>query len=119
MKVNSEAIHGTRPWKVFGEGPTQAKTGAFQESGAFTAQDLRFTTKGSALYAIALGEPRGTTAIQALAASNPHERRRVREVRLLGLPRKLAFRQEGAALVIDVPVQLPSRHANAFKITFG
>jgi alpha-L-fucosidase len=119
MKVNAEAIHGTRPWKVFGEGPTQAKTGAFQESGAFTAQDFRFTTKTGALYAIALGEPRGTAAIQALAASNPHERRRVREVRLLGHPRKLAFRQEGGALVIDVPAQLPSKHANAFKITFA
>ena len=119
MKVNAEAIHGTRPWKVFGEGPTQAKTGAFQESGAFTAQDFRFTTKAGALYAIALGEPRGTAGIEALASSNPHERRRVREVRLLGYPRKVAFRQDGAALQIDVPAQLPSRHASAFTITFA
>jgi len=119
MKVNSEAIHGTRPWKIFGEGPTQAKVGAFQESGVFTAQDFRFTTKGEALYAIALGEPRGTAAIQALAASNPNERRRVRAVRLLGHPGRLTFRQSGGALEIDVPAQLPSRHASAFKISFG
>jgi alpha-L-fucosidase len=119
MKVNAEAIHGTRPWKVFGEGPTQARTGAFQESGEYTAQDLRFTTKGNALYAIALGEPRGTTAIRALASSNPHERRRVREVRLLGHPGKLGFRQADGALEIEVPATLPSRHASAFKIGFA
>jgi alpha-L-fucosidase len=119
MKVNSEAIHGTRPWKIFGEGPTQAKAGAFQESGAFTAQDFRFTTKRDTLYAIALGEPRGTAAIPALAASNPHERRRVRSVRLLGHPSRLTFRQSGGALEIDVPAQLPARHANVFKISFG
>ena len=23
MKVNSESIYGTRPWKIFGEGPAQ------------------------------------------------------------------------------------------------
>ena len=119
MKVNAEAIHGTRPWKIFGEGPTQARVGAFQESGVFTAQDFRFTTKGDALYAIALGEPRGTAAIAALAASNPHERRRVRSVRLLGHPSRLTFRQSGGALEIDVPAGLPARHASAFKIGFA
>ena len=30
--VNGEAIYGTRPWLVFGEGPTQAKGGAFKEN---------------------------------------------------------------------------------------
>jgi len=119
MKVNAEAIHGTRPWKIHGEGPTEAKIGAFAESGQYTAQDFRFTTKGDALYAIALGEPRGTAAIQALAASNPNERRRVRAVRLLGHPGRLGFRQSGGALEIDVPAQLPSRHASAFKINFA
>lgn len=119
MKVNGEAIHGTRPWKIFGEGPTEAKAGHFAESGEYTAQDIRFTTKGSALYAIALGEPRGTTRVEALARSNPHERRRVREVRLLGYPGRLTFRQADGALEIDVPAQLPSRHANAFRIGFA
>jgi alpha-L-fucosidase len=119
MKINAEAIHGTRPWKIYGEGPTEAKGGAFAESGSYTAQDIRFTTKGGALYAIALGEPRGTTAIQALAASNPHEQRKVREVRLLGQRGRLAFQQSGGALEIAVPAQLPSRLANVFKISFS
>jgi len=119
MKANSEAIYGTRPWKIFGEGPSQAKAGAFNESGAYTARDIRFTTKGEALYAITLAEPRGTTAIESLGLQSQHERRRVREVRLLGHPGKVRFRQTDQALVIDLPETLPTRHASAFKILFG
>lgn len=118
MKVNSEAIHGTRPWKTFGEGPTEAAAGNFKEKVAYSAKDIRFTTKGEALYAIALGEPSGTTEIVSLAAGNPHERRRVRQVQLLGHRGKAKFRQTDHALSIDVPATLPTRHASVFKITF-
>ena len=119
MKVNAEAIHGTRPWKIFGEGPTKTVPGAFSEAAGYTARDIRFTTKGEALYAITLAEPRGTTAIESLGLQNPHERRRVREVRLLGHRDKIRFRQTDQALVIDLPANLPTRHASAFKILFG
>ncbi len=119
MKVHSEAIHGTRPWKIHGEGPTTPKPGMFNEKAEYTAQDIRFTTRGAVLYAITLAEPRGTVAIRALALDNPHERRRVRSVRLLGHPGPIAYRQTGSALVIDVPTTLPARHASAFKIGFG
>ena len=45
LDVNGEAIYGTRPWKIYGEGPTAVAAGHFQERniGAFTAQDFRFT----------------------------------------------------------------------------
>lgn len=119
MAVNAEAIHGTRPWKVFGEGPTEAASGAFQESGAYTARDIRFTTKGDTLYAITLGEPSGSTEIAALAANNPHERRRVRRVEMLGVRGPLRFRQGAGALSIDVPARAPTRHASVFKISFA
>ncbi|MCI4589490.1 alpha-L-fucosidase [Sphingobium sp. BYY-5] len=119
MKVNAPAIHGTRPWKIFGEGPTETAEGMFQEKGDYTPQDIRFTTKGEALYAITLGEPSGQVAITSLASGNPNERRAVRRVRLLGHRGNLTFRQAGQALVIDLPSQLPSRHASAFEISFA
>jgi alpha-L-fucosidase len=119
MAVNAEAIHGTRPWKVFGEGPTEIAAGAFQESAAYTARDIRFTTKGDTLYAIALGEPSGVTEITALAVGNPHERRRVARVEMLGLRGALGFRQAAGALSIDVPAHAPTRHASVFKINFA
>src|SRR5512143_2043107 len=31
LDVNGEALYGTRPWKQFGEGPTQRAGGAFKE----------------------------------------------------------------------------------------
>jgi alpha-L-fucosidase len=119
MAANSEAIHGTRPWKIYGEGPTETAVGAFAESVAYTARDIRFTTRGETLYAITLGEPQGQVAIAALAKGNPHEHRAVRKVRLLGHPGHVAFRQTGQALVVDLPLALPTRHASALAITFA
>jgi len=119
MAANSDAIHGTRPWKIYGEGPTETAEGAFAESAAYTARDIRFTTKGETLYAITLGEPQGQVAITSLAKGNPSEHRAVRKVRLLGHRGSIAFRQTGQALVIDLPSALPTRHASAFAITFA
>jgi alpha-L-fucosidase len=119
MKVNGEAIHGTRPWKLFGEGPTSTNAGAFQESADYTARDIRFTTKGNTLYAITLGEPSGSVAIASLARGNAHEKRAVRSVHLLGRRQPLTFRQTDSALVVDLPPALPSRHASALRIAFA
>jgi len=49
MAVNSEGIHGSRPWKIYGEGPSthaEKPSGAFNERGrkALTAEDVRYTT---------------------------------------------------------------------------
>jgi len=101
MKVNSEAIHGTRPWKVFGEGPTNTKAGAFNESGTYTAQDIRFTTKSGALYAILLGWPQGPSAIRSLGGDALPDAR-IERVDLLGGP-KLRFQRDAGALQLTLP----------------
>ena len=53
MDVNSEAVYDTRPWKIFGEGPTRIKEGHFSdgESRGFTAEDVRYTRKADFVYA--------------------------------------------------------------------
>lgn len=63
MAVNSEGIYGTRPWRVFRDG-TIANAPAiggtrFNESSRkeLTAEEVRFTTKGSTLYAFVMGWP--------------------------------------------------------------
>jgi alpha-L-fucosidase len=119
MEANSEAIYGTRPWKIHGEGPSETAAGAFAENAAYTPRDIRFTTKGERLYAITLRAPQGPVAITSLAQSNPHERRAVRRVRLLGHRGRIAFRQTGQALLIDLPTTLPTRHGSAFAIDFA
>jgi alpha-L-fucosidase len=62
LRVNGEAIYGTRPWTTFGEGPTEVVAGSFSDTkrAAFTGQDLRFTRRGDdTLYAVALAWPPG------------------------------------------------------------
>jgi alpha-L-fucosidase len=58
LKVNGEAIYGTRPWEIYGEGSTPVPEGFKEnEQVAYTPKDIRYTRKGDALYAIALGWP--------------------------------------------------------------
>ena len=69
LRVNGEAIYRTRPWRRFGEGPTQIVEGQFADGiqKNFTHEDFRFTTGGGALYAIALkASPDGKYCIHAL-----------------------------------------------------
>lgn len=118
MTVNAEAIHDTRPWTTYGEGPTEVATGSFQEAFAYTPADIRFTAKGETLYAITLGEPRGEVAIASLGRASGRDARPVAAVSLLGAG-PVAFQQEEGALRIAVPDRLPTRHASAFRIAFG
>jgi alpha-L-fucosidase len=119
MAVNGEAIHGTRPWKIFGEGPTVTASGHFKEDTAYTAQDIRFTTKASALYAITLGVPTKEVRIKSLGQASTLADKPVAEVTLLGSSEKLNWKQEADALVIQPAVHWPSQSAVTFAIKFA
>jgi len=117
LRVNGEAIYGTRPWKIYGEGPTkQAKAGGFSENAdkPFTAQDIRFTTQGDALYAIALAVPQGEVKINALGLAAG----KIDSLSLLGSNVKVNWKQEADALTIQPVEPWPCQHAVAFKILF-
>ncbi|HEY1150875.1 MAG TPA: alpha-L-fucosidase [Pseudoduganella sp.] len=118
MKVNGEAIYGTRPWKIFGEGPTNLEGGAFKENASYTASDIRFTTRNGALYAITLGEPKGQVRIASLGKRAGNGTRPVKSVALVGATDTLRWKQQDDALVIDVPAHLPTTIASSFKIGF-
>ncbi|MDC7694162.1 alpha-L-fucosidase [Asticcacaulis sp. DXS10W] len=111
----SEAIYGTRPWRVFGEGPTQVGVGMFGESAQkpFTAEDLRFTTKDKAFYAITLGRPAQTVTIRSLQG---RDQKRVKRVEVVGSRDPLTFRQSADGLVIDIPPAASHEFGVALKI---
>ena len=132
MNVNSEAIYGTRPWKVYGDGPQVASAvsrnaglGEHHNAAAFnerdrkplSGQDVRFTTKGGALYAFLMGWPEGQVAIPSLAPGGQYQVGKIRRVEMLGAKGNLKFKQDTAGLTVQMPPQKPSDHSVALKIT--
>jgi alpha-L-fucosidase len=119
MAVNGEAIFATRPWKVYGEGAREARAGNFNEGKGrpYTAADLRYTTKGDTLYAIALAWPAdGKLTLKSLGSTQAGIRGEVASVELLGAGGKLAWNREPAGLVVTLPAEKPCQHAWVLKI---
>jgi alpha-L-fucosidase len=108
-----EAIFASRPWRLSGEGPTQVASGQFGEGKLkpFEAADIRFTTKGSTLYAMTLGAPQGTVHIRSLARHGT-----VRRVEIVGLAGPLAFQQDDDGLHVGVPPDASHPYGVALKI---
>jgi alpha-L-fucosidase len=112
--IHGEAIFATRPWLVYGEGAVRAKGGHFKEDFKYTAKDIRFTTKGGALYAIALGWPADNQlVVKTLAASAG----KITGVSLLGYKAKVDWRQTADGLVVTLPAEKVSPYTAALKIT--
>ena len=118
LDINGEAIYGTRPWKIYGEGPTESASGSFaDQKKPFTAKDIRFTQKGAVLYAIAMGQPADNTNIMALGqkAANGN----IASIEMLGSSEKISWTQGPASLVIKPAKSYPSENAVVYKISFS
>lgn len=114
LKVNGEAIYGTRPWTRFGEGPTQAVAGYFTDTKRthYTSADVRFTTKKDALYAICLGWPDKDWRISSLGTGAG----KVTSVELLGSNATLVWSQDADGLTVSAPAARPCETAYSLKI---
>jgi alpha-L-fucosidase len=126
MAVNSEGIYSTRPWKMFGDGPvaTAPPPAAGDRGGPrfgeqarkdLTAEEVRFTTTGNALYAFVMGWPEKETVIKPLGTNNAGMK--VVNVALLGFKGKLRWTQEAEGLKVQMPPAKPCDYAIALKIT--
>lgn len=113
--INGEAIFASRPWRVYGEGPTQVAAGMMNEEKAkpFTAEDVRFTTRGGALYALFLRPPTGTARIAALASGASAAA--VERVTLLG-GGTVPHRQTPRGLELDLAGRAPAGFVPAVRI---
>lgn len=119
MQVNSEAIYGTRPWRVFGEGPAIESAAPISAQGfnegkgkPFVAEDIRFTTKGKTLYAVMLGWPGNEALIKKLAGN---EASKISKVSLLGND-NLRFEQTARGLKVQMPDKATGKNAFVLKI---
>lgn len=119
LRINGEAIYGSRPWLLYGEGPTKVtSTTMNSDRQEFTAEDIRFTTHNGALYAIALGWPTdGELRVRTLFRGTPYLKGAVCKVELLGSSAPLAFHQDEYGLHIALPSKAPGEAAFTFRIT--
>jgi alpha-L-fucosidase len=129
LRVSGEAIYGTRPWRMFGEGPTEVIAGSFADTKrmAFTEQDIRFTTRtiiddGHAvpyLYATALAIP-ADRIVRIRTLGSGSFRGSIERVELPTGRRSdivpLAWRQSHEMLEITLPDDLPVQHAVSVRI---
>ena len=77
LDVNGEAIYGTSPWFIAGEGPTNmgaATDIGFNEADTvYTNKDIRFTVKGDVLYATFLAWPGEEALITTLRGAGKED----------------------------------------------
>jgi alpha-L-fucosidase len=120
LQINGEAIYGTRPWKLYGEGPTKVTAGSFHDTdtAAYTAEDFRFTTKGATLYAIELAWPSAGEAVIHSLGSTAMKGQKIGSVVLLGSDTPLSFQQQADGLRIQLPAKGPGKYAYAFRVVF-
>jgi alpha-L-fucosidase len=120
LDANGEAIYGTRPWKVYGEGPTQVTGGSFKDTATkgYTSRDIRFTSKGNLLYAIALAWPDdGRLTIKSLAKGSQYGERNIGNIQLLGSDSKIRWTRDTSGLIVDLPSKKTGQYAFVLKIS--
>lgn len=125
LKVNGEAIYATRPWKIYGEGPSTADAEKGQFDGQkdvpekpFTAEDIRFTQSkdGKTVYAIVMDIPKDAkVTVKSLAAASPRWPGEVGGVELVS-GGKLEFTRDAAGLHVSLPENYDGKIALALKI---
>jgi alpha-L-fucosidase len=121
MGVNGRAIYASRPWAVYGEGPS-AQSAAPLNAGfnegrnrPYTAEDLRFVQKNGKVYAFLMMWPENRRlTIKSLAEGSPHAPGRVERVELLGAPTPLEHTRDAQGLHL----MLPEGRSSGYQFTF-
>jgi alpha-L-fucosidase len=128
LKVNGEAIYATRPWKIFGEGPSTRSFEKGQFDGQrdantkpFTPADIRFTQSkdGKTIYAIVLGWPTNGISLASLGKAAKLLDKPIQKIQLLGSRERIDWQQTDDKLLILQPKKQPSDTAIVFKITMN
>jgi alpha-L-fucosidase len=117
LSVNGEAIYGTRPFTVYGEGPKRLRSsGHFVAMDAdYDEQNIRYTTNGSTVYAIQMGWP-GSNAETVLQAFAALDRLEISDVTVVGSSEKIEWQRTSDGLRVVSPAALPNQVAICYRI---
>lgn len=122
MDINKESILATRPWKVFGEGPSANAANPISAQGfnegrmKFTSADIRFNQKGKLLYVTVMGVPSHDISIKNLGTLKSQNK--IRKVELLGSKERISWNQDANELKIKRPKSIPNDIALVFKLRY-
>ena len=117
LKINSEAIYGTKKWKISKEGPTQINiksTEDREEHGFnedFSTEDFWFTSRGKVVYAISLEKPLETIVIKSLNRSIG----KIKSAEILGYG-KVKFHQDKDGLRVNMPNDFAPLNGYVIKV---
>jgi len=119
LKLNGEAVYGSVPWRIFGEGPTEVPTGEFSDTNreAYTSQDIRFTTNNGSLYAFILKSPGdGCIRINSLGRSARLFLTTIRDISVLGYDNAVQFDIGDDALNVKIENPIETEFPICLKI---
>jgi len=124
MNDNSAGIYSTRPWKIYGEGPTTTKAqpknqfGGIKDVRPYCSEDIRYTQKDGDLYAFVMQHPESDITLSAFAFDGVAADSKVKSVEMLGSSENVLFTQSKKGLIIRKPSKLPKYDVTCFKISF-
>ncbi len=117
LRTNDEGIYGSRPWKIYGEGPLEIKTGRQGENKKdYSEQDIRFTAKDGNLYAFVLAKPTKDIVIETLATGGALDSE-IKGVSMMGSEETIKWNRSAEGLTIQLPEELPQQPVVGFKLT--
>jgi alpha-L-fucosidase len=123
MKINGEAIYGSRAWTQYKDGNHGIPTGmigAAQARAQVTTSDFRYTVgRDGSIYAtcMTVPAPEEMLTLPALARGSRHLNSAIKSVSLLGSDAPREWKQEAGGLRLTCPRQMPFKTAVVFKIT--
>lgn len=117
-----EAIYHTRPFVIYGHGPTTAGKGHFGGIAldkGYTAEDVRYTRNGATVYAIQLGwlGSGATTLLEGFATADGKALFEVTSVEMLGTGAQIDWKLDDQGLQVTSPEQAPNKMAVVYKVT--
>jgi alpha-L-fucosidase len=121
MAMHGQVIYATRPWKIYGSGPSTKlapSTERFNEDAKpyLTAEDFRFVTLRDELIVFMMGWRAGKVLIAPLGSSAPTTLGRIASVTLVGRESPVPFLLKPEGLELTLPSQPTSDIAVAFRV---
>lgn len=121
LQVNGDAIYATRPWTIFGEGPTRLPEGGHKVEEKIKIEykntDIRFTKKSDKeFFAIVMDTPENEIVIKSLSTQLGVLNSKILKIELLGSKEDMKWERNERGLVIQAPQTFPTDYAHAFRI---